>query len=262
MAACLSSLAWLLLAASPQTTEEQKSPGWDLWKQGQQALQSGDSAKAIELFEESLAGDPKLERNYLSLAAAWLDRNDDARASLYLALYVAAHPEHMAVRFQYVELLQRQKRTTEARMELESFIADVQDMEAVPEDQLVNCHSRLMQMGEKLENEYEEHLHRGIGLYLLSRQRKMLGDDPEMFCSEGLLCKAAAELTLATRIRPDEARPHYYLHAVWSRLLQSQPAGKSLRAAENAAPFSYLTPAEHRRLQLACRQRDRLAARP
>jgi hypothetical protein len=89
----------------------------------------------------------------------------------------------------------------------------------------------------------------------------MLGKDPEMFCSEGLLCKAAAELTLATRIRADEARPHLYLHAVWSRLLQSQPAGKSLHAAEDAAPFSYLTPAEHRRLQLAARERDRLVAR-
>jgi hypothetical protein len=253
--------AWLLVAVAPQSAEEQKSPGWDLWKQGQQALQKGDSNKAIALFEESLSSDSKLVRNYLSLAAAWLDRNDDVKASLYLALYVAAHPEHLGVRFQYIELLERQKRSAEVKMELDSLICDIQEMDTVPEDQLIHCHSKLMQMGEATENEYEEHLHRGIGLYLLSRQRDMLGKDPETLCSEGLLCKAAAELTLASRIRADEARPQLYLHAVWSRLLQSQPAGKSLRAAEDAAPFSYLTPAEHRRLQLASRQRDPLVLR-
>jgi hypothetical protein len=261
MPSCLSSLAWMLLIASPQTAEEQKSTGWDLWTQGQQALQKGDSQKAIELFEESLASDSKLVRNYLSLAAAWMDRNNEVKASLYLALYVAAHPEHLAVRFQYIDLLERQKRATEVRLELDTLIAEIQEMDSIPEDQLIHCHSKLMQMGEASENEYEEHLHRGIGLYLLSRQRDMLGKDPEMFCSEGLLCKAAAELTLAARIRADEARPQLYLHAVWSRLRQSQPAGKSLRAAEDAAPFTYLTPAEHRRLQLASRQRDQVASR-
>lgn len=251
----------LLLSASPQAPEELKSAGWDQWAQGQKALQTGETDRAIELFEESLANDSKLTRNYLSLAAAWLGRGSDAKACLYLSLYVASHPDHAAVRFQYVELLQRLKRITEAKMELEDFIAGVQAQDKPAEEHLIHCHSELMQLAEATENEYEEHLHRGIGLYLLSRQRGQLGNDPEFACPEALLCKAAGELTLAARAHPDEARPHFYLHAVWSRLLQSLPATKGLRAAEEAAPFSYLTPSENRQLQLACRQRERLNVR-
>jgi hypothetical protein len=250
----------LLLVASPQSSDEVKSPGWGQWKQGQELLQAGESDRAINLFEESLANDPKLARNYLSLAAAWLDHNDETKACLYLSLYVAAHPDHAAVRFQYVELLERLKRTGEARAELENFIADVQEQSQAADEHLVHCHSHLMQLAERTENEYEEHLHRGIGLYLLSKQCDKLGDDTEE-SPQALLCKAAAELTLATRFRPDEARPHYYLHRVWSGLMQSQPASRCLRAAEDAAPFSYLTPAEHRQLQLACRLRDRDSSR-
>ena len=65
--------------------------------------------------------------------------------------------------------------------------------------------------------------------------------------AESLLCKAAGELILARRERPDEARPCWYLFEVWSQLAQRQPAARWLRAAEDAAPFSYLTPAERAR---------------
>jgi tetratricopeptide (TPR) repeat protein len=257
-------LSWItlsiLIVGAPQLPAEKQSPGWGLWKQGQDALSREQTDKAIDLFEESLAADPRLTRNYLSLAAAHLDRNDEAKACTYLMLYVAAHPEHLAVRLQYADLLQRLKRVSEARSELESMIADMQEKPR-SDEQLLQCHSKLMQLAEKTENEYEEHLHRGIGLFLLARQHIEPLNDPDMLCPQGLLCKAAGELTLAARARPNEARPHYYLHQVWSRLLQSQPAGKSLRAAESAAPFSYLTPTEQRQLQLASRERERMTTR-
>src|SRR5262249_1591549 len=150
-------------------------------------------------------------------------------------------------------LLQRLKRVAEARDELESCVADVQEDAAPSDEELVQCHSRLMQIGEKTENGYEEHLHRGIGLFLLSRQRVLTEGAPDMLRPQGMLCKAAAELALAVRERPDEARPQLYLHEVWSKLAQSHPAGRSLRAALNAAPFTYLTPVEQRQLQLAGR---------
>lgn len=252
MPAALAGLTWFsLILAVPQTAAEKQSPGWKLWQQGQSALEDGKIDQAIDLFEESLATDPKLERNYLSLAACHLDRGDEAKACLHLMLYVSAHPEHRAVRFQYVDLLQRLKRHGEAHEELETFIADVQNDPVPAEEELVQCHSQLMQMAERTENFYEEHLHRGIGLYLLSRQRLLLDNDPDMLCPEGLLCKAAAELTLAAREKPDEARPQFYLHQVWSKLVQSHPAKRSLRAARAAAAFSYLTPGEQRQLQLA-----------
>jgi len=257
MTTALACLPWLsLLLAAPQSPAEKNSPGWDHWRQGQKALQEGKTDQAIDLFEDSLATDPKLTRNYLSLAACHLDRSDDAKACLYLMLYVSAHPEHRTVRFQYADLLQRLKRIDEAREELESCIADVQG-DAVPADEeLVQCHSRLMQLGEKTENAYEEHLHRGIGLMLLSRQPVIPDDDPDMLSPQGLLCKAAAELALASRERPDEARPHLYLHQVWSKLAQSHPACRSLHAAVSSAPFSYLTPIEQRQLQLAERAQE------
>lgn len=261
MASMLPWITWsCLLMGVPQTPAEKLSPGWGLWQQGQQALAHGQAEKAIDLFEESLASDPKLTRNYLSLAAAYLDRDDEGKACVYLMLYVADHPDQVAVRLQYADLLHRLKRVTEARRELECAIADVQEKPR-PDEHLVQCHSKLMQIAEQMENEYEEHLHRGIGLYLLSRQHLDTSGDPDMLCPQGLLCKAAGELTLAARARPDEARPYYYLHEVWSRLLQSQPARKSLRAAVDAAPFSYLTPAEQRQLQLASRERERMTTR-
>src|SRR2546423_1204728 len=85
MASMLPWITWsFLLVGAPQAPAEKQSPGWDLWQQGQQALARGQAEKAIDLFEESLASDPKLTRNYLSLAAAYLDRNDEARACVYL----------------------------------------------------------------------------------------------------------------------------------------------------------------------------------
>jgi tetratricopeptide (TPR) repeat protein len=237
-----------------QSASDRASPGWDLWQQGQQALLAGQSNRAIELYEESLAVDPHLTRNYLGLAAAWLDRGEDARACLHLTLYVAAHPEHLAVRVQYAELLHRLRRLGEARVEFERFIADAQEQDAVAREHLVHCHSRLVEIAAERDDEYDEHLHRGIGLFLLAREQiRQGGEEPS---PEGLLCRAAAELTLARRSRPDEARPWWYLHRVWSSLALSQPAGRSLRAAAGVAPFSDLTPAEQRDLDLACRQRD------
>jgi hypothetical protein len=261
----MTSLVWFacsaLFASPAPPAAELKSPGWSSWQEGQKKLQNGETDRAIELFEDSLTADPRLARNYLSLAAAYLDKPDEGKACLYLMLYVAAHPEHLAVRFQYVDLLQRLKRITEARQELESIVAEVQEAEKGNEHHLIQCHSRLMQLAELTRSKYEQHLHRGIGLFLLAGQREHMGVDPDLMSRQGLLCKSAAELTLAARDRPDEARPQFYLHEVWQRLAQSQPARKSLHAAEAAAPFSSLTPAEQRRLHLACRQGERESTR-
>ncbi|HVS38690.1 MAG TPA: hypothetical protein VMS17_24250, partial [Gemmataceae bacterium] len=105
------------------------------------------------------------------------------------------------------------------------------------------------------------HLHRGIGLYLLARQQAALPEDECGYPPESLLCKAAGELILASRERPDEARPCWYLFAVWSQLAQRQPAARWLRQAEAGSPFSYLTPAERRGLETAVHSQDAEARR-
>jgi hypothetical protein len=117
-----------------------------------------------------------------------------------------------------------------------------------------------MEIAEATDDGYSEHLNRGIGLYLLARQRTTLPDPDGELSSEALLCKAAGELTVAHLERPDEARPSWYLHEVWSGLAQQQPARRCLHAAEQAALFSDLTPSEQHALQMACQWRS--AERP
>jgi hypothetical protein len=219
---------------------------------GKQALEKDRPDQAIGQFQLSLRLDPSLVQNHLSLAAAYLARGQDAQAAPHLARYVAARPDHHLVRAHFAELLLRLDHLDEARTHFERFSADVQDHPDLAGEHLVHCHSRLMEIAQAEGNDYAEHLHRGIGLYLLACQRAGLPEADLELTVEGLLFKAAAELTLARHERSDEARPCWYLYQVWSRLAQRQPATRWLRAAEAAAPFSALTPAERRQLQLAC----------
>lgn len=250
--------AWaVLLSAFPQATRAEAPEALRRWQDGQRLMTDGDAPAAIRAFQESLRLDPSLARNHLSLAAAYLADGKDEEALPHLERYLQAQPDHLVVRSHYGELLLRMARHQDARRELERFVADVQDHELLARQHLVGAHSHLMEIAQAQEDPYTEHLHRGIGLYLLARQRAELGGDAGPLTVEGLLCKAAGELSLARARRPQEARPHWYLFEVWTLLAQAQPAGRCLRAAAAAAPLSYLTPSEHRCLQLACRAAER-----
>jgi tetratricopeptide (TPR) repeat protein len=242
---------------SPRSPEQSAVTGSpvarQLWQMGQVAIHEGRPDEAIACYQQSLAADPSAARNHLSLAAAYLEKGDEVTACSHLGLFLQAHPEHLTVRTQYGELLSRLHRPAEARAQFERFIADAQDQSEAVGRYLLHCHTRLMELAEDEDNEYDEHLNRGIGLLLLARQRLALPDPDGELSAEGLLCKAAGELTLARLERPDEARPCWYLYQVWSQLGQCQPAQRCLRQAETAAPFSYLTPAEQGHLQVACR---------
>ncbi|HEY7424733.1 MAG TPA: tetratricopeptide repeat protein [Gemmataceae bacterium] len=240
---------------SEEEKEKEKPAALANWKKGQQALLEGQTKQAIALFQRSLEQDADLVCNHLSLAAAYLASGQEEQAAGHLDRYLQAQPEHYVVRGQYAELLLRLDRLDDAREQFERFEADIQDHETLAQQHMIHCHSQLMDIAATIEDEYARHLHRGIGLYWLARQRaELTSEDDDRLSSEGLLCQAASELVQARRERPDEARPCWYLHQVWSRLGQRQPATRWLRAAENAAPFSYLTPAEQRSLHLACRR--------
>jgi tetratricopeptide (TPR) repeat protein len=244
-------LLGLLPALSAAEPAAAPAPAMALWLEGQKAMSEGRTDDAIALYQRSVKLAPDLTRNYLSLAAAFLARGEDERAAPWLEHYVENQPDHLVVRAHYAELLLRLKRPHAAREQFERFIADAQDDEALAGRQLVHCHSRLMEIAEGEEDDYGEHLHRGIGLYLLACQSEALEDG--RLLAEGTLFKAIAELTLARLGRPEEARPCWYLYAAWTRLAQHQPAARWLRTAAEAAPLSYLTPSEKRQLQLACR---------
>lgn len=248
-ALCVFVAAGACLSAAP---EPETAPS--LWLRGQQAMRDGDAAQAIRCYEQSLAIDPTLSRNHLSLAAGHVALGRQEQAAQHLARYLDAQPDHHTVRGYYAELLLRLGKPEPARVQFERFVAGIQANEALANQHLVHCHSRLMEIAELAEDIYGEHLHRGIGLYLLAQQRARVNSSESELSVEGLLCQAAGELMLARRERPDEARPCWYLHEVWSRLAQAQPAARWLRAAEAASLGSELTPHEHARLQLACRQ--------
>jgi hypothetical protein len=162
-------------------------------------------------------------------------------------------PEVLSMRCRYADLLWEQKQVKEARQEMELFVADAQEMGEAALGHLIHTHSRLTEVALAEEDEYAEHLNRGIGLSLLARRRAGLPEpDGELSC-ESLLCKAAGELAVARRLRPREARPCWYLYRVWARLGQRQPARRWLNAAGEHAPFSALTPSERRGLELALR---------
>jgi tetratricopeptide (TPR) repeat protein len=237
------------------------SPGLETWRKGQEALLEGHNDKAITLFRESLEQDPKLARNHLSLAAAYLALGENEQAAGQLERYLRAQPDHYVVRGQYAELLLRMDRLDDAREAFERFAEDIEDNENLARQHLANCHGKLLDIASRIEDDYGMHLHRGIGLYWLAQQSRDVPDTGDELSTESLLCQAASELVLARRQRPGEARPSWYLHEVWSQLGQRQPAARWLRAAEEAAPFSYLTPTEQRRLHLACRQKAEEGAR-
>lgn len=235
----------------PNLETEEPCSASTQWELGQAAMRQGKTDEAIAWYEQSLTADPTLTRNHLSLAAAYLQKSNPDSACVHLAQYVDANPHELLIRARYAELLVRLHRLPEARAQFEQLVCDAQAHSGPGAADLVHCHSRLMEIAEETKDAYDEHLHRGIGLFLLARKRETLPDAEEGLPAESLLCKAAAELTLAWLQRPDEARPTWYLYEVWSRLGQRQPALCRLREAEETAPFSFLTPTERCSLHLA-----------
>ncbi|HTU22024.1 MAG TPA: tetratricopeptide repeat protein [Gemmataceae bacterium] len=253
--ACLVVAVFLPASSLCSAEPEPDSPGLADWQKGQQAMLEGENKAAIAAFRQSLEKDKTLVRNHLSLAAAYLAQGQEEDAAEQLEQYLRAQPNHYMVRSQYAELLLRLDRLGAARDQLERFEEDLPDHDSQTWQHLVRCHTRLMDIAQRSEDDYALHLHRGIALYWLARQRSELPDGDGELSSEGLLCQSASELVQARRKRPDEARPCWYLHEVWTQLALRQPATRWLRAAEEAAPFSYLTPAEQQRLHFARRDK-------
>jgi hypothetical protein len=185
----------------------------------------------------------------LKLAAECLERGDDAAALPHLAQYVAAHPDHAAIRAHLAEVELRQGRRAGARREFEQYLADAEERGETKH--LIHVHTRLVEIATADGDEYGERLHRGIGLFRLAKQvqAKPEDDGPE---PEKLLFKAAAEFKSAARLRPDEARVHWYAYEVWTHLGQTLPARTSLRRARDCAALSDLTPVEREGLSAAC----------
>lgn len=219
------------------------------WQLGQEALRNGDVDAAIALYQKSLELDGKLNRNLLSLAAAFSAKGDDIRAVDFLSRYVEKQPDHVGARVHLAEMLLRLGRRQAARLQFERCAQDLQESGDGGADRLIHCEAKLMELAEEFEDEYAQHLHRGIGLYLLACQSAAVADPDSVLAGEGLLFRATSELNCAWAERPHEARPCWYLYKAWDQLAQQQQATRWLRAAQDAAAFSDLSAAERAELR-------------
>jgi tetratricopeptide (TPR) repeat protein len=188
---------------------------------------------------------------HLIQAAALLDKGRETEAAVQLEKYLNHRPDQLLVRAQLGELLFRMRKLDDARQHFETFIALAQEQGEKSFRYLVHCHSRMVEIAEDRNDDYEEHLHRGIGLYLLACRRATEPDPEGEYSVSSILCRAAGELQEARKEQPDQARPHLYLYRVWSRLGQAGAANKALAAADHHALLSELTPHERQELQIA-----------
>ncbi|MGL4549752.1 MAG: tetratricopeptide repeat protein [Gemmataceae bacterium] len=232
----------ILLTSLPAARAD--GPGEKAYLAGQKAMEADRFDEAIGQFRLSLRLSPGHAPAHLGLAACCLAQGREPDAAGHLQDYLAACPGHFLIRWHLADVLLRLARPGEARGQLERFLVAAQLHPALAGDQVISCHTRLMEIAEQQGDDYAEHLNRGIGLFLLAGRKAELADPASRRGAEELLCKAAAELTLSELTRPDEARPAWYLHRVWSALAQRHPARRWLHAAARRATPGTLTPAE------------------
>ncbi len=232
------------------------SAALNLWERGQKAITNGLPKDAIPLYKQSLALDPQLHRNHLSLAAAFLEEGEDKQAADAMERYLDREPNHLSVRQHYGELLIRLGRLPDARRQLDRFLAEAQK-QAQPDGILLHTHGRLLEIAESANDSYEEHFHRGIGLFYLAFQPVATGTPLENQ-PETLLCKAALQLNQAVRLKPQMPRPRLYLYKIWHKLGQTQPALQALHEAETLQWEGEMTPWERSSLWSLLSEKNRL----
>ena len=171
----------------------------------------------------------------LAMAAACLDRGDDAGALPHLKAHVTAYPDAVMMRAYLAELFLKLGHPTEARSEFERVVADAPESGPASR-QLVHCHTRLMELAQTDDDVFAEELHRGIGLVLLVRQWSAEPGGADECLSEQTLAKAASALGSARDRAPDDPRPAVYLAEAYEAMGQASSARSQRRAARTASP--------------------------
>jgi tetratricopeptide (TPR) repeat protein len=184
----------------------------------------------------------------LAMASDALDAGDHVLACRHLQEYVARHPDSKTAGALHGEVLFKLGRYGESRIAFEKAIARLDDAADLPV--LVHCHGRLVDLAAIDADDTAERLHRGIGLYLLSKDPSLKASEGEDVDAESVLCKAIFELVAAHVAAPDDARPCWYLHLAYRRLGKDQPAKRWLNECVRRAPTSHLTASERHSLDL------------
>ncbi|QVL31587.1 hypothetical protein KIH39_22510 [Telmatocola sphagniphila] len=187
--------------------------------------------------------------DHLMKAAECMEKQAPKEAAEHLRQHIAANPDQIMIRAYLAEMLYKMKQFDEAYWQFDRFTADAQEASGPAHEHLIHCHTRLMEMADEMNEGYAEHLHRGIGLYLLAKKSAKSVSDADEHLSEKLFLKATAEFKLAQKLSPTEARPAWYLYLCWTQLGQQEPSNKALKLAAELALTSNLTPSENQNLR-------------
>ncbi len=151
-------------------------------------MREGRTDVAVGFYEQSLALDPSLVNNHLSLAAAYLDKGDDEQALPHLAQYVAAKPEHFIVRAHYAELLLlRSEKITRPSPNMIALTPTSRNARRFGQTGTRSLPQPFNGNRGTTRRRLRRTAHRGIGLYLLACQSEQARPDDESFSTESLL---------------------------------------------------------------------------
>jgi Flp pilus assembly protein TadD len=187
------------------------------------------------------------EPDALTLAAECMERGDRAGAAMHLECYVCRHPDQSMFRAQLAEMLLSLGRDSLARSHFERFLADAAPANGPLRGQIINAHTRLMEIAQRADDRFGELFHRGAGLLLLAREdERLASSDSEPGFAEEMTCKALAALREAKELKPSDARTRVYLAEALARCGNHRAAGAERTAMRQALLPEQLTPSERR----------------
>ena len=188
-------------------------------------------------------------QDHLMLAADSMEKNDTQAAAEHLRQHISANPQQIMIRAYLAEMLFKSGQFDEAQWQFERFVADAQTVNGPASEHRLHCHSRLMEIAENRGDVGAEHLHRGIGMYLLACKSLKQEAAVEEQLPERLFLKATAELKSAQKLLPSDGRPSWYLHLSWTQLNQIEPSRIALRQAAELVETSTMTTSEKQMLR-------------
>ena len=170
----------------------------------------------------------------LALAAECLDRGDSTKAVTHLADHVRKNPDQVMFRSMLAEQFLKLGRFSEARMEFERSADEYRIDTAKHRDELIQCHTRLMQIAQDQSDEFAERFHRGAGLLLVIESWN--GKEQDSKLKERTLSQALAQFRQALERKPDDAMANLMLGKVLLRMGQHAAARSAFLKANTAAP--------------------------
>jgi tetratricopeptide (TPR) repeat protein len=194
---------------------------------------------------------PDEEIDHLRAAALLVDRGEIAPAIPHLRSHLKQHPDAPMIRAYLAELLLKVGHGDEAKTQYERFIRDAADQDGLAKHHLVHAHTKLMEIAAEADDDFHEHLHRGIALLLIVSQAADSSAVGGEALNEQTLHKAAIALKMAIRVKPGDPRPLLYLLDVQMRMNQPGAARQTRLALRVTLSDPCWTSSERERIRSA-----------